>query len=209
METSERNRVERAIDGDGDALAALLEQYVPMLRKKFQSDIPARWQSVLTIDDVIQETCTDAFLEVHRFVIRGDGSFPGWLCTIARNNLLNSLEMLEAEKRGGKRRRMDLRGAENSAMDLYEMLAGSATSPSRHAERGEATVALKQAMLQLPDDHRRVVQMYDLDQVPVQDVAAALNRTPGAVFMLRSRAHRALQRLLGSASDFLTSASGE
>lgn len=209
QEFSERPLLERAIEGDAESLAKLLEHYVPLLRGRFASDIPARWQSVLTIDDIIQETCTDAFLEVSRFVIRGEGSFGGWLTTIARNNLLNSLEMLEAEKRGGKRKRLDLRSGENSAVNLYDMLAGTATSPSRHAERGEAAGALKQAMAQLPDDHRRVVQMYDLDQRPVQEVAAALDRTPGAVFMLRSRAHRALKKLLGPASDFLTSTGGE
>ena len=208
MAISERDLLERAIDGDGDALAMLLEQHAPVLRRKFQSDIPARWQSVLTIDDVIQETCTDAFLEIRRFVIRGEGCFGGWLSTIARNNLLNSLEMLEAEKRGGNRRRLELRSAENTAVDLYEMLAGTATSPSRYAERGEAAAALKAALTQLPEDHRRVVQIYDLDQRPIQEVAAALDRTPGAVFMLRSRAHRALGKLLGPASDFLSSSAG-
>lgn len=209
MQPSERDLIERAIDGDAEALTALLEQYIPILGRRFQSDIPARWRSVLTVDDIVQETCTDAFLEIKRFVIRGEGSFSGWLTTIARNNLLNSLEMLEAEKRGGNRKRMEFRNPANSAVDLYDLLAGTATSPSKHAERAEAATALKKALDQLPEDHCRVVQMYDLDQRPVQEVAAALDRSPGAVFMLRARAHRALGALLGSASDFLTSTGGE
>ena len=130
-------------------------------------------------------------------------AFESWLATIAKHNLLNAIQMLEAEKRGGKRRRIEA-DRDDSYVALYELLGCTTTTPSRAAARREAHDALRGAIEKLPDDHRQVVQMYDLEGRPVQEVAAAMNRSPGAVFMIRARAHRTLGRLMGTASKYLT-----
>jgi DNA-directed RNA polymerase specialized sigma24 family protein len=46
--------------------------------------------------------------------------------------------------------------------------------------------------------------MYDLEGRSVQEVSASLHRTPGAVYMLRARAHRELAELLGMPSQFFS-----
>jgi DNA-directed RNA polymerase specialized sigma24 family protein len=46
--------------------------------------------------------------------------------------------------------------------------------------------------------------MYDLEGRPVQEVAQALGRSPGAVYMLRARAHRRLSEIMGTASRYVT-----
>ena len=58
----------------------------------------------------------------------------------------------------------------------------------------------------MPIIYRTVVEMYDLEQRSVDDVARAVGRSPGAIFMLRSRAHRQLGALMGAASKFLSGA---
>jgi len=45
---------------------------------------------------------------------------------------------------------------------------------------------------------------YDVEGRSIQEVGAHLNRSPGAVYMLRARAHEQLAGLLGRASAFLT-----
>jgi hypothetical protein len=46
--------------------------------------------------------------------------------------------------------------------------------------------------------------MFDLDSEPVEAVARELNRSPGAIYMIRARAHRWLGELLGSATKYFS-----
>ncbi|MCH7813703.1 MAG: sigma-70 family RNA polymerase sigma factor [Planctomycetes bacterium] len=204
MAASESELLQRASSSDTDALSELLSLHGPAVRNRIAGDMPKRWQALLTVDDVMQETYTDAFLDIAGFVPRGDGSFTAWLVTLAKNNLRNAIAALEAEKRGGQRRRIDLAGSDESFVALYELLGASQTTPSRHAARSEARSVLEHTLARLPEDHRKVVRLYDLEERPIEDVAAALDRRPGAVYMLRARAHRALRDLLGSTSKFFT-----
>jgi RNA polymerase sigma factor (sigma-70 family) len=112
--------------------------------------------------------------------------------------------MLEAEKRGGERRRIGRRSREDSLADLYELVAVTESTPSRHAARNERRLELERAIQQLPKDYRVVVQMFDLEGRPATEVAEALGRSSGAVYMIRARAHRWLGELLGNASRLLT-----
>lgn len=196
--------VQRAAHGYRAALTELLERHGPAVRVRFQSQIPKRWQSVLSLDDLMQETYTDAFLDFGEFAPQDDNSFEHWLEAIAKHNLSDALRMLEAEKRGGDRKRIEMSKTDESFVALYDLLSHSGTTPSRAAAKGEVRTALKQAVEQLPTDYRRVVQLYDLEGAMIGEVSKALDRRPGAVFMLRARAHRALSKLLGSSSNFFS-----
>ncbi len=204
MGSSDDNLLNQAVGGSRTALGKLLEEHTPVVRGRLAGHIPQRWQAVLSPEDVLQQTYTDAFLHIDRFVPRADGSFAAWLCTIADHNLANALEMLEAEKRGGGRRPIESRAREDSMAALYELIAATQSTPSRHAARDEARKALERAIQELPDDYRQVVQMFDLEGRTAREVAQALGRSPGAVYMIRTRAHRWLGELLGSVSKFLT-----
>ncbi|MCK4343523.1 MAG: sigma-70 family RNA polymerase sigma factor [Phycisphaerae bacterium] len=204
MSASEDGLLDRAIGGDREALAQLLERYGPLVRRRLEGQIPQRWQAVLSSDDVMQETYIDAFLDVSRFEPRGEGSFTAWLMTLAKRNLLDALRMLEAEKRGKHRRALTPRTTEASLTALVEQLGCTNTTPSRQAARKEAGDCLQKAVAQLPSAYRTVVEMYDLQGRSVEEVAAALQRSPGAIFMLRARAHRQVGVLMGTASRYLS-----
>lgn len=198
--------LDRAIRGDGEALTELLAQNSGQVRRGLEGKIPRRWQAVLSVEDVMQETYIDAFLDIAHFEPREKGSLAAWLTTLARRNLLDALRMLEAEKRGKHRRAVRVRASDESVGALYAQLVCSNGTPSREAARSEAGSCLLRAITQLPAMYRAVVEMYDLEQRPVDDVARAVHRSPGAVFMLRSRAHRQLSGLMGAASKFLSGA---
>ena len=190
--------VGRAVGGDQEALTCLIAQHDATLRCKFRNQIPARWQALLSLDDLLQETYTDAFLDVADFADRGAEAFEHWLTTIGKNNLLNAVQSLEAEKRGGGRVPFSPDQQDDSYAALHELLRCSTTSPSGKAAKGEAKAALEQAIDRLPCDYQTVVRLYDIEGHPVEDVTATMRRSAGAVFMLRARAHRELGRLLGA-----------
>jgi DNA-directed RNA polymerase specialized sigma24 family protein len=113
--------------------------------------------------------------------------------------------MLQAEKRG-QRRRVEPSLPGGSLAVLYSQLGCSTSTPSRRASQLEAWTHLEQAISKLPDTYRTVVEMYDLAEQSAEEVAAAVHRSPGAVFMLRARAHRQLGDIMGAASMFFSGA---
>ena len=66
--------VERAVAGDREALATLLERHGPRIARTLRSSIPTRARSVLSIDDVVQDAYTEAFLAIGRFEWRGEAA---------------------------------------------------------------------------------------------------------------------------------------
>ncbi len=196
--------LDRAIAGDKEALTTLLERTGLAVRKALAGSIPTRWQALFAVDDVMQQTYTDAFLGIGQFEARGEQAFRAWLTTLAKRNLLDALKMLGAEKRGGKFKRLDPRTTNDSLVMLHDMLQAGSSTPSRRAARTEASAALESAIALLPEKHQQVVRMYDIQGRPVEDVATALQRSPGAVYMLRARAHDRLRGILGTASNYFS-----
>ncbi len=205
MGSSSQNLLSQAASGDGRALADLLEEHTATVRRGLAGKIPRRWQSVLSLDDVLQQTYIDAFLNISRFDPEGEASFASWLASLAKYNLVDALRMLETDKRGGSYRRVQPESDDDSFVALYDLLSAVGTTPSQGAARGEARTALEQAIVQLPKVYRQVVQMYDLEGRPAEEVARALNRSPGAVYMVRVRAHRRLCDLMGRPSKYFSS----
>jgi len=189
-----------AVLGDRTALMSLLQHFGPMVRDRFSSQIPKQWQSALDLDDLMQETYTDAFLCIGEFSPQGEGSFLNWLSTIARHNLLNALRNLKAEKRGGTRARVRIGSREDSCTSLCELLGVASSTPGRTLSRNEVHQNLLTSIERLPDKYRIAVQMMDLDGFSAHEVAEAIQRSPGAVYMLRARAHDTLKKMMGGSA---------
>ena len=204
MGESTDSLLQRAIDGDSRALGEILKQHGPSVRRTLAGKIPRRWRAVLSEDDVMQQTYADAVADITRFAPRESGSLRAWLITLARRNLLDAVSMLGAEKRGGKRRRID---PADHHLALAGLIDGVGETPSRHMIRTEGKAALFRAIDQLPDLYAQVVVLYDIEGWAVRDVAATLHKSAGAIFMLRVRAHDRLRRLMGTPSKYFTASS--
>ena len=201
---TEDGLLHRAVQGDKEALVLLLRQYGPAARKAIAGRIPARWRSVLSEDDVLQQTYADAARTIQEFSSPEERAFGAWLAQTAKRNLLDALKSLRTEKRGGDRQRIRPQDSGESYVALSQIIVGRTTTPSRKLIHKEAETALRRAILKLPEDYARVVELYDLQGLPVREVATTLWRSPGAVFMLRARAHQRLAQMMGTASQYLT-----
>ena len=205
MPPSDDDLLKKATAGDADALTVLLERYGPPVRRSLAGQIPKRWQALLSDDDVMQQTYADAVRDIGRFVSQGDGSFARWLATLARCNVRDAVKMLEARKRGGGLARSQQASSDESFMALFEEVAASGTTPTQHAARAEVRTTLKEAINALPPAYRQAVEGYDLQGRSIDEVAMALGRSPGAIYMLRARALDQLHELLGRTSKFFDS----
>lgn len=190
--------IESAVSGDEQALSVLLLAAASDVRRQLSRAVPVRWNGLISLDDVLQVTFTDVFLNIHRFDGEGERAFVAWVVSIARYNLRDLVRQMRAEKRGG--RRPAVTGADSETA-LFDLLAGSITTPSRALARGELRSALHAAIGDLPEPHRSIIIAIDLEARPIEQVAGELGRSAGSVYMLRSRALRWLRdRLTGELS---------
>jgi len=203
MSTPTDALLDRARAGDEEALAELLRRFGPGLRRSLAGAIPARWQALLSTDDVLQQTYTDAFLAISSFRPAGPDAVSAWLKRLAHNNLRDALRILEAEKRGG--RPPPGLTEEQSCERLVERLAAdTGSTPSRAAARDERARILLDTLERLPGPYRQVIREVDLRGRSIEAVAAELGRSPGAAYLLRHRAHASLAGLLGSPGRFFS-----
>jgi RNA polymerase sigma-70 factor (ECF subfamily) len=205
--SSDEELVAKARAGDDTAMSELLSRHGPEVRRGLTGRIPPRLRSLISEDDVMQQTYTDAFLGIGNFTPKGENAMVRWLTRVAQRNLLDAIEMLEADKRGGKARKIESPGGDESYVALYELMGASSSTPSRKAATDEAKTALEDAIKNLPENYAKLIRMYDLEGQPIEDVAKAFKKSSGAVYMLRARAHRRLREIMGASSQFFTDAS--
>jgi RNA polymerase sigma-70 factor (subfamily 1) len=196
--------VEKAASGDEDAMSLLLGQHSNEVRNHIKHSIGKHWQSSLDEDDVMQVTFIESFSHIHVLQNRTIAGFTAWLRRIADNNLRDAIRALEADKRPDPRKRAQSARASSTSAAFIEMLGATNTTPSRVMARDEADSAMERALKELPPDYATVIKMYDLQGHTVEEVAATLKKSHGAVYMIRARAHDRLRDLMGSPSQFFS-----
>jgi RNA polymerase sigma factor (sigma-70 family) len=200
MPPAESALLARACEGDHDALAALVQAHDPAVRAAIQRRFPQRWQALLSVDDVLQETYVDALLAIRRFRPASDRAFGAWLRKLAEHNLIEVIRALETSKRDGQVRRNHAAAHGDSVDSLYSELARGVASgsPSRHLARADRDRVLNQALERLPEDYRKIVRQYDLNGRPMHAIAAEIGRSVGAVHLMRVRALARLRLVLNA-----------
>ena len=191
-------QIQRAVDGDRDALSELLKEHGPLVERMLKID--PIWQSMIEPSDVMQVTYTEAFLRISTFDPQRGTPFASWLKAIAENNLRDAVRGLSRKKQPPPRARVQPAGYEDSLVGLYNMLAAGSGTPSAKVRNQELIRAVEQAIAELPERYSQVVRLYDIEGRTIDEVMKATSRSSGAVYMLRARAHQRLAELLGSAS---------
>ena len=191
-------KVRAAVSGDVDAMTELLNTWAPEVERALS--IGREWRSILEPADVMQVTYLEAFLQIRRYDPTRAEPFRAWLQRIAENNLRDAIRGLKRQKRPQPANRVGLPAGSDSTAVLYEELGVTTTTPSRHATQQERTSHLTAVLDTMPEDYAKVVRLYDLEGLPIAEVAERMGRSPGAVHMLRARAHDRLRSLLGSES---------
>jgi len=199
MEPEVDRRVSRAAGGDRAALEELLRECAPRVRARVA--VHDRWRRSLDPEDVMQVTFLEAFLRAGSLRARDLAGFEAWLGRIAANNLRDALRGLQREKRPEAHQRVTHGPGGESARTLLGRLASEDSSVGARVAGREAVGLLHDALGRLPDSYRRVVEAVDLEERPVAEFAAEDGRSPGAVHMLRSRAHERLRELLTSPAE--------
>lgn len=201
MPRTDEELIQAARTGDADALSELLSRHGPAIERTLQiNDI---WRGMLEPADVMQVTYLEAFLHIRSFDPERGTPFRAWLNHIAANNLRDAIRGLERAKKPQPRDRIRPPVVDDSLVGLYELLGADSLTPSRQVGRQDACRMLERAIAGLPPRYEQVIRLYDLEGLPIEEVARRVGRSAGAIHMLRSRAHERLVQELGSSSNFL------
>ncbi len=190
----------RARAGDQAALGRLLELYRNYLRLLARSLIRPPLQVQLDASDLVQETFLKAHREFAQFAGGEERELVSWLRQILVRTLANQAKHHKTRRRDHRRQESLDVLLDRSSLAIQEQLADSIASPSSHAARCEQAVLLADALARLPADYREVFILRNLEQIPVDEIAARMDRSPNAVRKLWGRAMVTLKQALEASS---------
>lgn len=203
---NEQQLICMATSGDSIALERLLLTYYDRLAQNIGTKLPTSVQQVVDVDDILQQTFLQVFRDIRNFEPHSGPSFFNWVKTIAENRLLDTIKGLKRKKRGGDRHRVrEVKDGQTSSIkDLVEMLSANGRSPSRSFARREAIQAVQIGLASLPDDQREAIRLRFLSGKSLEEVAAAMGCTKGAVRGLIYRGKQELHDAMGRSSQWLS-----
>ncbi len=186
MKDEQQDALERARQGDVQALGFLLESYRPYVRVLVRTLHRNRLQSRLDDSDLIQ----DALLQVQQSFasFRGQtvGEFVSFLHLVVVRSTGHTLQgHLDAARRDVRR--------EQPIEDVSGLVDPQAGSPSSAAIRQEQAVRMANGLARLPDDMQRVLLGRHVDGFSYAELAVQLGRSEGATRVLYTRALRRLR----------------
>jgi RNA polymerase sigma-70 factor, ECF subfamily len=167
----------------GDRAAA--DEFIAIIHPILIRHYRAQTGNPALADDLAQE----CWVRIHR----GRSSYrPGepvlpWLFAIARHTRIDQY------RKSSSATRLET-GLDEGAMS-------STTNPWPAVENGLAASAVMGRLAQLSEGQREVFVMLKVDDMTVEDVAAAIGQTPGAVKQKAYRAYEALRKIFRAKED--------
>jgi RNA polymerase sigma-70 factor, ECF subfamily len=195
-ESTPSQLIARARLGDDAALGTLLELYRNYLRLVARSLIGVALRVKAEPSDLIQETFLKAHREFAGFKGQGEHELIAWLRRILATTLADHVKHHRRKGRDLQRQESLDQLLERSDAAVHRALASHSVSPSNGAVRREQAVLLADAVDRLPPDYREVFILRTLEHVPLEEIAARMGRSEGAVRMLWTRAVVRLNEML-------------
>lgn len=174
--------IERAKQGDTDALNRLLARYLPRVRRWASGRLPTPARDLGDTNDVVQEALIGTFRNFARFEDRGEGALLAYIRQAVMNRIRDEMRKVE------RRPPHDL---------LDTALPGHGISPLQAAIGQQAIERYERALAQLEEhDRQAVVARLELGQT-YEEIAVLVNKpTAGAARVAISRAVAKLARLM-------------
>ena len=141
--------------------------------------------------DIVQSAYLSAFKALGQF--EGNCQLSTWLHRIVVNT---ALMKLRSKKRKPEESIEDLLPAFQEDGHHVEQFSDWNTPADALIERNETRATVRACIDQLPDNHRTVLLLRDIEERSTQEVADLLSMTPTAVKVRLHRARQALSTLL-------------
>jgi RNA polymerase sigma-70 factor (ECF subfamily) len=182
--------VQRAKDGDPAAFRKLFDQYH---RRAFAVAVGVVKNQEDALD-VVQE----AFIKVHRHIDRfqGSSSFYTWLYRIVMNLAIDHVRKARHVTDFDDRIRHS-----DAAGDGALMPRIMDENPGKTVVRSELTAHIQQALDQLPEYHRAVILLREVEGLSYEEMAKVLDVPKGTIMSRLFHARKKMQELLKAYID--------
>jgi RNA polymerase sigma-70 factor, ECF subfamily len=162
--------------GKEETFADCVVRHLPYLRRM----IRCQTRDDAITEDIVQETILKAL--VHAGEFRFESSLKTWLTSIAKN-----------ECRQLYRSKWRTCSVQLIADELENQRLSHVDSSRPSYQQAERDALIRQAVSRLPESYRSVVELCDLQRVPLEEAAARLRLTVAAVKTRRRRAREKLR----------------
>lgn len=173
--------IARVREGDSHAIDALYEVYAPRMRQYCYVRLGHRQAA----EDCVQEMFIRIWKALPTIEYQGEQAFLGWMYTIAYHVVVTYIRR--------RNHRLDL-----SLTPDVQLIDGKSSDLARTICDREA---LRHALTQLTGDQLQVITLRFFGGLSTAEVAAALNRTDGAIRVLQHRAIKRLQHVLAISEE--------
>jgi RNA polymerase sigma-70 factor, ECF subfamily len=183
------------VTDQGAAPVRPLDEYRDYLLILARAHFAPGLRAKLDPSDAVQQTLLQAHERRDQFRGRTEAELAAWLRRILANVLAGSLRTFSTAARdvGSEQ---SLAALDGSSARLEGWLAADHSSPSEQVARGEQLLRIAGALVRLPDDQRRAVELHHLRGCPVAEVAEVMGRSNRSVAGLLIRGMRRLRQLL-------------
>lgn len=176
--------LDRARNGDQEALERLFERYLPRLQRWARGRLPAWARDLADTHDLVQDTLLRTFKKIDGFEYRGEGALQAYL----RQALMNRV-----------REEIRRRSRRPEAIELDDQQPDRAASPLERAIGRERVAAYELALGRLKEDERELL-IGRLELGLTYDELAQLQQRPSPD-AARKATERALARLVEAMTD--------
>jgi len=194
--------VQRARSGDERAFRLLVERYQKKVYAVALGMVKDREEAM----DVVQE----AFVKVHRSLdtFKADATFYTWLYRITVNVCIDVI------RRRGAMRSDSVEFDERIGHDLAEANLGAVSSqlgsnPEKSVLQRELGDKIQEALEQIPEKHRAILLLRELDGLSYEELAQVLEIPKGTVMSRLFHARAKVQKLLSESLGIPLPAEGE
>lgn len=188
--------IERAKDGDCEALNELFARHHGLMVEFARRKIGPRLRQKEDADDLAQTTFREATRDFGQYQYRGEGSFLRWLVQILQNKIRDKAEFYGASKRDVSRERPG-EVAIGDSEDLARFDPPShELSVTQTLARDEEFKILRSALDELSPDHRKAITLVFFEGRSLREAGELMEgRSEDAVRMLLRRAEAHLLEL--------------
>lgn len=190
LATDDITLVQRVRQGDQRAFKLLVERY----QRKVYGVALGMVKDKEEARDVAQE----AFVKVYKYLehFKGDASFYTWLYRITVNICIDVLRR-KGSARGDEHVEFD----ESVRMDISEANIGAlgtklGTNPQKAALRKELADKITAAIGQIPEAHRQILLLREVEGMSYEDLARTLDIPKGTVMSRLFHARLKMQKIL-------------
>jgi RNA polymerase sigma-70 factor (ECF subfamily) len=201
LATDDLTLVQRVRTGDQRAFKLLVERYQ---RKVFSVAL-----GMLKDKEEARDVAQEAFVKVYRYLdhFKGDASFYTWLYRITVNICIDAM------RRKGAKGNEHVEFDESVKLDVAEANIGAlgtrlGTNPQKSALRKELAERITAAMQQLPEAHRQILLLREVEGMSYEDIARTLTIPKGTVMSRLFHARLKMQKILSEYLDLDESTSG-